>query len=161
MLSGQILYITGSNGVGKTTLLRTIIGLHKQYHGEIAFHFKHKLRAPNFYCHYFNNKSNMKDCLTIKENLALWGDCKAQNSNINHKLFGELSRGQQQKIALQRLLITKRPLWLLDEPFIHLDKINRLFLTDLLTEHSNNGGIALIASHTTSPEPYIDLDYFL
>ena len=166
--SGQILYISGSNGVGKTTLLRIIAGLHNQYTGDISFFYKGGKFKPKLYCNYLGTKHNMKDWLTIAENLNFWQ--KLDNNifynrdnflPLQNTLFTNLSSGQKKRVAIERLLLNKRPLWLLDEPFLHLDKQGKNFLNEILKLHTQTGGMALITSHNIIGSNVINLDEFV
>lgn len=168
LYSGQLLYIKGSNGAGKTTLLRIIAGLHNQYTGNINFIYKGGKFKPRLYCNYLGVKPSMKEWLTIAENLDFWrkisNNASYQRTNFlpfQNNLFTNLSSGQKKRVAIERFLVNKRPLWLLDEPFLHLDKQGKDFLNKILNLHTQNGGMAVITSHNIIDDNIINLDQFV
>lgn len=156
----QLLQILGSNGIGKSSLLRAIIGLHRLHSGQIKLKINNRWAEITDYCHYLNIAPAMKNLLTVEENLLLWqhllhGKDEQYDSTIDklelHSLknyrFNELSAGQQRRVALARLLLAPRPLWILDEPFLCLDPYYTELSKRLLNEHLANGGIIIMASH--------------
>ena len=58
-----------------------------------------------------------------------------------------LSAGQRRRLALARLLVSKRPLWLLDEPFAALDVAGQALVAQLMARHCGEGGIIIAATH--------------
>ena len=67
---------------------------------------------------------------------------------LKHRLAGRLSAGQKRRLGLARLILTDRPLWLLDEPTVSLDEISRNAFFKALIAHCAVGGGPLIVSHT-------------
>lgn len=162
---GEICQITGPNGIGKTTLMRTIAGYTLPYDGTIIWHGKPAtLQDPNFSnaVRYIGHNNAIKNSLSAAENLQFLGVLYAGNidaSDINAALdyFGlerqksvpveYLSQGQQRKVSLARLMLGTSQLWILDEPFTSLDEKSRLALQELIQKHLENNGCVLIASH--------------
>lgn len=64
---------------------------------------------------------------------------------------GQLSAGQQKRIALARLWLSNAALWILDEPFTAIDKQGVNVLTQLFEQHVENGGIVILTSHQEIP----------
>ena len=85
---------------------------------------------------------NTSDASAIDEALAI--------VELNHRgdqLVKTLSQGQQRRTALARILLQKRPLWILDEPFNALDKASVTKLTGILNQHVDQGGLLIFTSH--------------
>jgi heme exporter protein A len=164
---GQALIVTGANGSGKTTLLRIVAGFSAAVSGEIRWNgtplapFDPALRAVAAFA---GHQTALKDELTTEENLAslvaLSGE-RVSRETIRGALDAValtrqralparvLSQGQRRRIGLARLRLSRRPLWILDEPVTALDAAGTALLAELVTEHLERGGMAVAATHTT------------
>lgn len=141
--AGEALQIQGSNGVGKTTLLKALIGLHRNYTGKID-------RNTDF--SYIAHQNLLHPDLTVRQNLQF-----LQAEHADFEYFGvkhllerrtrELSVGQQQRASLSRLLSSNAKLWLLDEPLVNLDQIGRQKLFALCQKHLTTGGSLIMVTH--------------
>lgn len=147
---GHALVLQGPNGIGKTTLLRTISGLQPPQSGKIEC-------APDSLA-YAAHADAIKPTLTVRENLVFWAavfgtkDTDAGLSAMQLHPFADrpaatLSAGQKRRLGLARLLVTGRPIWLLDEPTVSLDTASNALFVAMMTRHLGQGGSALIASH--------------
>lgn len=162
--SGSSVAITGRNGAGKTSLLRAIAGLLEPASGSIVVKLNDgsilasgEERGPlvawighqdavkpqltpaehlEFHRHYFGLTGSVEGTL-VQSGLAELRDVPA----------GYLSAGQQRRIAFGRLILSARPLWLLDEPLSALDARGRDMVRDLIEKHCAGGGIVLSATH--------------
>ncbi|GLQ80293.1 cytochrome c biogenesis ATP-binding export protein CcmA [Mesorhizobium huakuii] len=158
---GQALVVTGPNGSGKSTLLRIIAGLLPKAEGRLLLEnggddFPSVASA----CHYLGHQNAMKTALSVAENLRFWRDFNGRGDSgveealetvglggIGHLPFGYLSTGQRRRAAIAKLLVSHRPLWLLDEPTAGLDKASEARFAGLMTKHCVAGGMIVAATH--------------
>ena len=161
---GQALILRGPNGSGKTTLLRTLAGLQSPAHG--TYHL------PPDSVAYAAHADGLKSTLTVAENLSFWSQIyggpaidhalTALNlTQLTRRRAGELSAGQKRRLGLARLLVTGRPVWLLDEPTVSLDVASVTLFADAVRAHLTTGGLAVIATHVDLSLPEattLDLD---
>jgi heme exporter protein A len=161
---GEALVITGPNGAGKSTLLRVLAGLLVADSGHFALYGDQDMVLPvSEHAHYLGHRNAMKRELKVSENLEFWKRFQAPETGgglsvdaaveavgltgVAHLPFGYLSAGQQRRIALARLLVSARPLWLLDEPTAALDRRSDQLFADLVHAHLAKGGMAIAATH--------------
>lgn len=148
--AGSALVIRGPNGSGKTTLLRTIAGLQPIHRGEI--HVEDDTIA------YSSHSDGLKTTLSVSENLMFWAEIYGSGpiepalksfgiEHLRDRLVQNLSAGQKRRLGLAGLIVTARPLWVLDEPTVSLDKDGVEMFASVINVHLAGGGIALIATH--------------
>lgn len=164
--SGEAVLLTGPNGSGKTTLLRSIAGFLTPENGQVSLEGGPEEASPGEQSHYVGHANGIKSGLTAGENLRFWCDYlggtadRAEKRNrIDDALermhllaledipAGYLSAGQKRRLGLARLLVSHRPLWLLDEPSVSLDTASVALLSAIVKEHVANGGLAIAATH--------------
>ncbi|MEO4001026.1 heme ABC exporter ATP-binding protein CcmA [Mesorhizobium sp. CAU 1732] len=158
---GEALVVTGPNGSGKSTLLRIVAGLLAPAGGVIRL----EDAPPEFEtvasaAHYLGHANAMKTALSVEENLSFWQDfCGEPHLSVPEALdmiglptvaslpYGYLSTGQKRRVSIAKLLVSYRPIWLLDEPTAGLDKASERQFADLMRAHLDDGGIILAATH--------------
>jgi len=147
---GQALILRGPNGIGKTTLLRTIAGLQPATSGHVEC-------APDALA-YAAHSDGLKAQLSVRENLEFWsavfGGGQVAHAlqafnlvTLQDRLAANLSAGQKRRLGLARLLVTGRPVWVLDEPTVSLDTASVALFADAVRAHLGAGGAALLATH--------------
>ena len=161
---GTVLQVLGFNGAGKTTLLNALAGLLPCTEGEILWrgHPIRRSRAFTAEVFYLGHQVPVKPSLTVWENLhwlaRLRGQAVAAEQGLqalaqvdldayHGALCRNLSAGQKRRVALAQLYLSGERLWILDEPFTAIDKEGVARLQDLLQQHAERGGIAVITSH--------------
>ena len=160
----QIFIISGDNGIGKSTLIETIVGLQNNYEGKITLFpyekFKNKLSINNIF--YMGHLNALKDELSILENLKIWNRINFlpyREEDLIKKLtyFGlqnlfdikinRLSFGQKRKVSLTKLLLTNSKLWILDEPCNGLDFDSEKKFIEMIVMHQKKKGSVVFTSH--------------
>ena len=158
---GESLTVTGPNGAGKSTLLRALAGLLPLASGTVSL-------APASGdtlaedVHYVGHADALKGLLTVAENLEFLAailDAGNGGMAIDAALsvFGllhtadlpvsYLSAGQKRRAALARLLVVRRPVWLLDEPTTALDAASQAAMREVMAAHLAQGGMIVAATH--------------
>ncbi len=162
---GQLLAVTGPNGAGKTSLLRLVAGLLRPDAGTVALTGSREDEAVT---HYLGHADGLKPALTLAETLHFWALLYRQGGRsdeaawseaadtvgLRHALHlpvGVLSAGQRRRAALARLILSPRPLWLLDEPTASLDRDGEALLQSLMRDHVGRAGLIVAATHQALP----------
>ena len=147
---GHAMILRGPNGIGKTTLLRTVAGLQPPVSGQVT--------GAEDQIAYAGHSDGIKPTLTVTENLNFWASVFGSGSIGNalkaydlealaDRHAGNLSAGQKRRLGLSRLVVTGRPIWVLDEPTVSLDVNAVAMFADAVRAHLGQGGSALIATH--------------
>ncbi|ENM3763946.1 cytochrome c biogenesis heme-transporting ATPase CcmA [Vibrio cholerae] len=163
--AGELVQIEGRNGTGKTTLLRIIAGLGECECGEILWQ-RSKIQSDRESYHqdllFLGHQTGIKRELTALENLRFYLAVHQQTVD-DPAIFealtkvglagredvpvAQLSAGQQRRVALARLWLSKKPLWILDEPLTAIDKQGVSVLEALFLSHAQQGGIVILTTH--------------
>jgi heme exporter protein A len=162
---GELLWLRGGNGRGKTSLLRLVAGLAAPEHGRILWDDEPVRRSARFARElvYIAHTNALKDDLTAAEALAFLARVHGRDATPDaiHAALARLglasrvrapvrslSQGQRRRVALARLALAPEPgLWVLDEPFDSLDIAGTTTLHELLDGHRSRGGSVLLTSH--------------
>ena len=147
---GAALILRGRNGIGKTTVLRTIAGLQPALAGTVSV-------GPEDIA-YAAHADGLKAVLSVRENLAFWSSIHGFGAvgpaleamdlvGLADRQAHNLSAGQKRRLGLARLLVAGRRLWVLDEPTVSLDAASVALFAGVVRAHLAGGGMALMASH--------------
>ena len=158
--SNRITLLLGQNGSGKSTFLKIIAGLEKPNSGSIKLHDNND-KSLNFNGNisYLGHKLALKEELTVQENIKFWHNFYGKDllarefeelglDKLSSMIVSNLSAGQKKKLALYRILMSNKDIWLLDEPFSNLDKKAYSYIRELLLMRLNNDRIIIITSHS-------------
>lgn len=148
--AGEALVLRGPNGCGKTTLLRTIAGLQPPLAGLIGL----EREAMAYAAH----ADGLKAVLSVRENLQFWVDVFGTGAiepalkafdlrGLMDRPAGALSAGQKRRLGLARMVVTGRPVWVMDEPTVSLDVAAVAMFAEAVRAHLKGGGLALLATH--------------
>lgn len=148
--AGEALILRGPNGIGKTTLLRCVAGLQSPVEGRIEM--------PADAVAYAAHADGLKSALSVAENLRFWAQVFGGSDEVRaleqmdlaalaDRPALALSAGQKRRLGLARLLVSGRPLWVLDEPTVSLDTASVGRFVDMIRLHLSGGGAALMATH--------------
>lgn len=167
--AGHWLYVTGANGVGKTSLLRMVCGLASVESGDILWNGTPIQQQADVYrqdlC-YLGHLNALQESMTVDENLrftsALGGLApeREQRQQVlahfglrgrSQQLVRHLSQGQKRRVALSRLALSPARLWVLDEPYVAMDESGISLLADLIGGHLEVGGLVVLTSHQKVP----------
>ena len=161
---GEICQVHGSNGAGKTSLLRILCGLSLPDSGEVFWNGSSIRQDPGqFHCDltYIGHSYGLKMDLTARENLAF--SLTMQSASADASIDGAIARvglsgsegllcrllsaGQRRRVAVARLYLTRAPLWVLDEPLGAIDADGVQDIEAALDAHLTQNGMVILTSH--------------
>jgi heme exporter protein A len=174
--AGEVWLLRGANGSGKSSLLRLLCGLLPPASGQVNWQGRSIVAQRTDFSRqvaYLGHADGLRGELTVQENLHfslhLAGSrpdaiaCRAVLTHLRlagkeHAQARHLSQGQRRRLALARVLLSQRALWLLDEPHAGLDTQGEQLVDDCLAEHARNGGLAVVATHRARGDAAQTLD---
>ena len=171
LAEGELLQLTGPNGSGKSSLIRLIAGLGEAQSGTLALAGGEPGLAIAQQAHLIAHQEAVKTALSVRENLSFWrdflggGDVDEALGAFDLKRLasypaGLLSAGQKRRLALARLVLVPRRLWLLDEPTVGLDAASLEGLLAVMASQLTRGGMIIAATHVPlgrEPDRRLDL----
>lgn len=173
--SGGALVLIGHNGAGKSSLLRMMAGLLSPKAGEMRWQGEPILDDMDEHrerLHYVGHHDAVKPVLTVEENLMFWAGLRSDEAHARPNFIEALevfsiahlidvpgrflSAGQKRRVSLARIIASKSPVWLLDEPTTALDKASIKKLENVMEKHRSTGGMVVLSTHAnvniTDPE---------
>ncbi|EHQ52934.1 heme exporter protein CcmA [Ectothiorhodospira sp. PHS-1] len=169
LAGGELLQVAGRNGAGKTSLLRILCGLSRPLEGRVCWDgvpVQHQEEGPTAHLAYLGHANALKDELSGEENLRIQSALQGRGVGRDEawEVLGRmglgghedlpvkfLSQGQKRRVALARLLLVRRPLWILDEPFAALDVQVIEVLRSALEAHLAANGMIILTTHQAVP----------
>ncbi|PCJ96180.1 MAG: heme ABC exporter ATP-binding protein CcmA [Hyphomicrobiales bacterium] len=161
---GSTLAVRGPNGAGKSTLLRALAGLLPITSGTAILSDSDDDTPMSERCHYFGHLDGLKNALTVAENLTFFQNLYGNKTMSVAQALAQvalphtidlpvayLSAGMRKRVALARILLNHRPLWLLDEPTSALDTASQTRLGEMMQAHVSAGGMIIAATHLPLP----------
>lgn len=153
--------LKGPNGIGKSSLLRILAGLARPHQGSIKLHEGADIYENLLdHAHFLSHLNSLKHAFSVEENLKFWRSFSNNKGVSVQKALslvglphvinlpcGVLSAGQKRRVAFTRLLVAKRPIWLLDEPTAALDKQADRVIGKLISNHLDEDGLVIAATH--------------
>lgn len=165
LASGEVMQVSGPNGVGKTTLLQRIAGLGGSLPAGAVRWRGQDVRADERFRRellFLGHLPGLKAALSVRENLIFLASCRglklsahagaqalAKVGLAGHDEIpvARLSAGQKRRVALARLFTEPVPLWILDEPFTAIDRDGVAALEGWIADHAGGGGLVLLTTH--------------
>jgi heme exporter protein A len=159
---GGALILVGPNGSGKSSLLRVMAGLTPHETGTLFWDgadISEDIAAHHGRLHFIGHADALKPVLSAEEMLGFWAGMRGGKPDLKAALeqFGlgaaaalpcrYLSAGQRRRVTLARLVATKAPLWLLDEPMTGLDSEASAQLLAAIAAHRRGGGCVVLSTH--------------
>ena len=157
--SENISVLIGQNGVGKSTLLRIIAGLEEQDKGQVTLWHNSNGQIPiRENISYLGHKLALKEDLSVRENINFWKkfyNCISPDADykelglegLRHQKIRDLSQGQRKKVALLRIVMADKKIWLLDEPLSNLDEQAANYFKNKLMSKVSDHKLILVTSH--------------
>ncbi|MBS0236539.1 MAG: heme ABC exporter ATP-binding protein CcmA [Proteobacteria bacterium] len=162
ILSGACIVLHGPNGSGKSTILKTLATLIQPQGGAILLgevNIQQDLDEYRSLLCYISDTETIDPELSVIDNLLLWAEMASREPALAATIMGmglnevvdepvfTLSRGVRRRVQLARLLLSNAVIWLLDEPFVHLDEKTAEYLANLIKMKCQNKGIVILSSH--------------
>ena len=174
VMSGKIVGLLGPNGSGKTTVIKTVMGLLSDYGGEVSIVNEHPGFSANKHISYLPDVSHIPAWFKVREAIEFFSDfyedfdkSRAENmlNSMNiplEKKLKSLSRGMREKVNLSLVMSRRAKLYILDEPIGAVDPASREFIINTILKNYNEDGAILLSTHIIADiEPILDEAIFL
>jgi len=169
---GELVHLVGPNGAGKSTFMSVVAGFRSPSNGSVDYLDSegNSVDDRKIFIEYLSAEANgLYTSMDATQNLMFWSSLRGLSYSeeeitaelkkwgLGHRLVrlnfpvAKFSTGMGRRLALARIKLSKSQCWLLDEPIYGLDEKGISLFRDMLREHKNNGGLALIISHDTAP----------
>ena len=161
--AGDVVQLEGPNGIGKTSLLRCLVGLSSRSRGELSWRGRPLAQARAEFAAdtlFLGHAAGLKAALSARENLRWWAGVRGFDAPAADRALAkvglagyedspcyQLSAGQQRRVALARLFLRPAALWILDEPFTAIDRHGAAELEGWLAAQADGGGAVLLTTH--------------
>ena len=165
--NGDFMLIIGPNGCGKTTLIKSLCGIQKLEFGNILINNLDIYSKNSEYIEniiYLGHKNSLNNDLSVQENLEYLSvfDSSVGSNNFDKiknamdyfniykykdYMISDLSEGNRKRTSLARLVLSKKKIWLLDEPLSFLDNNILDSFVSLIKRHQANDGIVIVSTH--------------
>ncbi|HET8574984.1 MAG TPA: ATP-binding cassette domain-containing protein [Candidatus Paceibacterota bacterium] len=164
VFSGEVFGFLGSNGSGKTTTIRTLLGIYEPTRGKLLINGKRFDSSESAFLGYLPEERGLYKKESVLDTMVYFGELKnlsrteARKTSLEyldrvgladkaHKQLGSLSGGQQQKIQLGVTMMNHPALLILDEPTKGLDPVNRRLMVDMVNERVKDGATVILVTH--------------
>ena len=164
VLRGETFGLLGSNGSGKTTTLRALLGMYIPTSGSLLINGKKYSVEKGGKLGYLPEERGLYKKEAVLNTMVYFGELKGMNrldaqkwsidylkrvglSNKTNQKIDQLSGGQQQKVQLGVTIINNPELLILDEPTKGLDPMNRRLLMEIIEEHQKSGATVIFVTH--------------
>lgn len=171
---GKIVGLLGPNGSGKTTIIKTIMGLFSDYDGNVAIAGHNPGPSANNHIAYLPDVGHIPNWFKVNQAIAFFSDFyKDFDANRaasmldtmkipRDKKIKALSRGMQEKVSLSLVMSRRAKLYILDEPIGAVDPASREFIINTILKNFNEEGAILLSTHIIADiEPILDVAIFL
>jgi heme exporter protein A len=157
--SGQLLRISSEDFASKSTFLQILCGLQTAHKGKVCWNESNIKFSTDYSLQifYMGIQDGLKSTLTVIENIRFFQRlysskaCEAEEllalielSSHANTVVADLSVGQRRRLAIIRLLLSNRGLWILDEPFLGIEKEDKTLIEELFSNHLSAGGIIVV-----------------
>ncbi len=162
--AGKIFGLLGPNGSGKTTTIRTSLGIYVPDEGQVFLLGSEDPRAVRHRLGYLPEERGLYPKMQVQEQLAFLGSIRGLSNpeamrragawlerlelgDRAKSLTNEFSKGMQQKVQFAAAVIHEPEMVILDEPFTGLDPVNTRLLKELILEQRDRGCTVILSSH--------------
>lgn len=162
--NGDLLYVVGPNASGKTTMLKQIVKILTPTKGSVGINNK-QYEDSTSYISFMNSNPSFREDQSVFDYLIYWAVLYKGIQSISYEIIDKaldrvglvnekklliknLSLGQRKRLQIAHMLLVNRPIWVMDEPTIGLDKYWVKQLSLIITNKLLYMGIVILTTHT-------------